>query len=814
MNKSYHPENIEKEAQEFWEKNDSFVVFEDSKKEKFYCLSMFPYPSGSAHMGHVRNYTIGDAISRFQRLLGKNVLQPMGWDAFGLPAENAAIKNNIQPADWTRQNIENMKSQFKSMGFAYDWKRELATCDPDYYKWEQWFFIEMLNKGLAYQEDAEVNWDPVEETVLANEQVEDGKGWRSGANIERKKLKQWFLRITDYAEEILQETNNLNGWPEKVKAMQKNWIGKSEGMEFLFNFEDKRTPISVFTTRPDTIMGVTFLAISGDHPITLELKKENQNIRKFVKKINSIKLSEAELVKQEKLGIDAGISAIHPFSKEEIPIWIANFVLSGYGSGALMGVPAHDQRDLEFAKKYNLKIKQVIKGTSNNKLEKEAILEKNKLINSGEFDGLDFDEAFGQIEIKSKKLKCGRKKINYRLRDWGVSRQRYWGAPIPIVKNLKGKTEQAREIPVLLPTEVNFSGVKSPLPKMKEFTHISYNKEKFTRETDTFDTFFESSWYYTRFASFNCKNAMLDERAKYWLPVDQYVGGVEHAVLHLLYSRFFYRCLRDMGMVEGSEPFTNLLCQGMVLKDGFKMSKSKGNTIDPNDLVKKYGADSLRLFVMFAAPPDQSFEWSDKGIQGSHRFLKRIWNLVYNHIDAGLKFKQSFNTKNKNVLALINKTHMNLSKVKDDYERRHSFNTAIASIMELSNSIPKEFLSKESNIYERSSADEAIKYILIMLSPITPHITHFLWKEMGNKKAIIDVNWPNTIDELLVKETLELAIQINGKLRTTLKVRSEENEDEILKIIAKDKKIAIYIEGKKNTRHIYIEGKLVNLVVK
>ena len=814
MNKSYHPENIEKEAQEFWEKNDSFVVFEDSKKEKFYCLSMFPYPSGSAHMGHVRNYTIGDAISRFQRLLGKNVLQPMGWDAFGLPAENAAIKNNIQPAEWTRQNIENMKSQFKSMGFAYDWKRELATCDPDYYKWEQWFFIEMLNKGLAYQEDAEVNWDPVEETVLANEQVEDGKGWRSGANIERKKLKQWFLRITDYAEEILQETNNLNGWPEKVKAMQKNWIGKSEGMEFLFNFEDKRTPISVFTTRPDTIMGVTFLAISGDHPITLELKKENQNIRKFVKKINSIKLSEAELVKQEKLGIDAGISAIHPFSKEEIPIWIANFVLSGYGSGALMGVPAHDQRDLEFAKKYNLKIKQVIKGTSNNKLEKEAILEKNKLINSGEFDGLDFDEAFGQIEIKSKKLKCGRKKINYRLRDWGVSRQRYWGAPIPIVKNLKGKTEQAREIPVLLPTEVNFSGVKSPLPKMKEFTHISYNKEKFTRETDTFDTFFESSWYYTRFASFDCKNAMLDERAKYWLPVDQYVGGVEHAVLHLLYSRFFYRCLRDMGMVEGSEPFTNLLCQGMVLKDGFKMSKSKGNTIDPNDLVKKYGADSLRLFVMFAAPPDQSFEWSDKGIQGSHRFLKRIWNLVYNHIDAGLKFKQSFNTKNKNVLALRNKTHMTLSKVKDDYERRHSFNTAIASIMELSNSIPKEFLSKESNIYERSSADEAIKYILIMLSPITPHITHFLWKEMGNKKAIIDVNWPNTIDELLVKETLELAIQINGKLRTTLKVRSEENEDEILKIIAKDKKIANYIEGKKITRHIYIEGKLVNLVVK
>ena len=810
---AYLPESVEKEAQEFWEKNESFSVTEDPSKEKFYCLSMFPYPSGSAHMGHVRNYTIGDVISRFQRLLGKNVLQPMGWDAFGLPAENAAIKNKVQPANWTNQNIEKMRSQLRKMGFAYDWKREFATCDPKYYKWEQWFFIEMLNKGLAYQDEAEVNWDPVEETVLANEQVEDGKGWRSGAKIERRKLKQWFLKITDYAEEILEETDKLDGWPEQVKAMQKNWIGKSVGMKFIFNSKKEDIPISVFTTRPDTIMGVTFLAISGDHPIALDLEKENEDIKSFLKDINPTKLSEADLAKQEKLGIDTGLKATHPFSKEDIPIWIANFVLSAYGSGALMGVPAHDERDYEFAKKYSLNIKQVIKGPSEHKIEDGAIVEKNRLINSGEFDGLNFDEAFKQIDKKAIELKCGQRQTNYRLRDWGVSRQRYWGAPIPVVKNTKGDVEGAKDIPVLLPTEVNFSGVKSPLSKMEKFTKVSYENKEFIRETDTFDTFFESSWYYARFASFDCNNAMLDERAKYWLPVDQYVGGIEHAVLHLLYSRFFYRCLRDLDLVEGSEPFLNLLCQGMVLKDGSKMSKSKDNIVDPNEVIKEYGADTLRLFVMFASPPDQSFEWSNQGLKGAFRFLNRIWNLVQNHIRSGRIENQSFLNQPGEVSDLRNKTHKTLAKVKDDFMRRHAFNSAIASIMELVNAIPKTFISQQASLEERSAADEAINNILIMLSPITPHISHCLWNQLCKDEAIIDVTWPEANEQLLKDKTIHLVVQVNGKLRANIDVDLKTTQKEIEELALKHDNIKKHIEGKEVNRFIYIPSKLLNIVV-
>ena len=812
-NKVYSHKDVEKEAQEFWEKNQVFSVTEDPNKEKFYCLSMFPYPSGSAHMGHVRNYTLGDAISRFQRLLGKNVLQPMGWDAFGLPAENAAIKNKVQPADWTNQNIEKMRSQLRKMGFAYDWKREFATSDPKYYKWEQWFFIEMLNKGLAYQDEAEVNWDPVEETVLANEQVEDGKGWRSGAKIERRKLKQWFLKITDYAEEILEETDKLDGWPEQVKAMQKNWIGKSVGMKFIFNSKKEDIPISVFTTRPDTIMGVTFLAISGDHPIALNLEKENEEIKSFLKDINSIKLSEADLAKQEKLGIDTGLKATHPFSKEDIPIWIANFVLSAYGSGALMGVPAHDERDFEFAKKYSLQIKQVIEGSSENKIEDGAVIERNLLINSGEFDGLNFDEAFKQIDKKAKKLKCGQRHTNYRLRDWGVSRQRYWGAPIPVVKNLKGDVEGAKEIPVLLPTEVEFSGVKSPLSEMEEFTKVSYGAKDFIRETDTFDTFFQSSWYYARFASFDSDSAMLDERAKYWLPVDQYVGGIEHAVLHLLYSRFFYRCLRDLDLVEGSEPFLNLLCQGMVLKDGLKMSKSKDNVVDPDEIIEEYGADALRLFIMFVAPPDQSFEWSDQGLQGASRYLNRLWNLVQEHIKSGLRKDLNFSDSSEQVGALRNKTHQTLSKIKDDFLRRHSFNTAIASVMELTNAIPKDFLSAKATEAEKSSVKEAINTILISLSPISPHITHALWRQLGNEEAIIDVNWPEADKNLLKEKSVEIAIQINGKLRGTVTVESNLPQKEIEALAREQENIKKYIENKKIKKVIYIDKKLLNLVV-
>jgi len=811
--KVYSHKEVENEAQDFWDSNEVFSVTEDPNKEKFYCLSMFPYPSGSAHMGHVRNYTLGDAISRFQRLLGKNVLQPMGWDAFGLPAENAAIENKVQPSDWTNRNIEKMRSEFKKMGFAYDWKREFATCDPDYYKWEQWFFIEMMNKGIAYQTEADVNWDPVEETVLANEQVEDGKGWRSGANIERRKLKQWFLKITDYAEEMLQETDNLDGWPERVKAMQKNWIGRSEGMKFDFNYKKEAPPISVFTTRPDTIMGVTFLAVSGDHPIALDLEKENKTIKAFLKDINSIKLSEADLAKQEKLGIDTGLKANHPFSKKEIPIWIANFVLSGYGSGALMGVPAHDERDFEFAKKYNIEIKQVIKGTLNKTIEEGAILEKNELINSNEFDGLSFDKAFEQIDKKAKKLKCGKKQINYRLRDWGVSRQRYWGAPIPAVKNSKGDLQGATDIPVVLPTEVEFSGVKSPLSEMEEFTKVSLEGEEFIRETDTFDTFFESSWYYARFASFDNNEAMLDERAKYWLPVDQYVGGIEHAVLHLLYSRFFYRCLRDLGLVEGSEPFLNLLCQGMVLKDGSKMSKSKGNIVDPNEVIDLYGADTLRLFVMFVAPPDQSFEWSEQGLQGASRYLNRLWNLVQEHLDSESKKELDFIDSSESVTTLRNKTHQTLSKVKDDFLRRHSFNTAIASIMELTNAIPKEFLAVNAKDSEKSSVREAINTILISLSPITPHITHALWNQLGNQNIIIDVEWPEADESLLEKKSIEIAIQINGKLRGQITVDSNLPQIEIEKIAKGEENIRKYIEGKDTKKIIYIDKKLLNFVI-
>ena len=808
----YIPKKVEKQAQDFWESNNSFSVTEDQNKEKFYCLSMFPYPSGFAHMGHVRNYTLGDAISRFQRLLGKNVLQPMGWDAFGLPAENAAIKNMVHPSSWTNRNIENMRSQLKKMGFAYDWKRELTTCDPEYYKWEQWFFIEMLKKGLAYQDEAEVNWDPVEETVLANEQVEDGKGWRSGAKIERKKLKQWFLKITDYAEELFEETDKLDGWPEQVKAMQKNWIGKSEGMKFIFEVKRGQAPISVFTTRPDTIMGVTFLAVSGNHPIALNLEKENEGIKTFLKDINSIKLSEADLVKQEKLGIDTGLKATHPFSKEQIPIWISNFVLFEYGSGALMGVPGHDERDHEFAKKYGLDIKQVIKGSSKDKIEVQAIIEKNELINSGEFDGLHFDEAFEHIDKKAQNLKCGQRQTNYRLRDWGVSRQRYWGAPIPVVKNPEGDIEGAKDLPVLLPTKVEFSGIKSPLSEMEEFTKVFYDGKEFTRETDTFDTFFQSSWYYARFASFDSDKAMLDERAKYWLPVDQYVGGIEHAVLHLLYSRFIYRCLRDLDLVEGSEPFLNLLCQGMVLKDGSKMSKSKDNIVDPDEVIKEYGADTLRLFIMFVAPPNKSFEWSEQGLQGASRYLNRLWNLVQEHINSGITKGLDFSDSSEQVKSLRNKTHQTLLKVKDDFLRRHSFNTAIASIMELTNAIPKDFLSTKANKAEKSSVSEAINTILISLSPITPHITHSLWNQLGNEEAIINVTWPEPDESLLEKKFVEIAIQINGKLRGSITVDSNLSQKEIEKLAQKQENIKKYIENKDIKKVIYIENKILNIV--
>jgi leucyl-tRNA synthetase len=811
--KTYEPEKLEREIQQFWNENEMFSVTEDPEKEKFFCLSMFPYPSGSIHMGHVRNYTIGDTISRFQRMLGKNVMQPMGWDAFGLPAENAAIKNKVSPSDWTEQNISSMKLQLQRMGFAYDWKREFATCSPDYYKWEQWFFLQLLEKGLVYQEEAEVNWDPIDETVLANEQVIDGKGWRSGAEVEKRRLKQWFLKITDYAEELLEGTEKLDGWPEQVKTMQKNWIGKSEGMEFTFKLKNMEESVEVYTTRPDTIMGVSFLALSTNHDLALAASESDSSIKKFIEDQKKTKVAEADLAKQEKLGIDTGLYAIHPFTGEELPIWIGNFVLSEYGSGALMAVPAHDQRDYEFAKKYNLSIKQVIEGSKDDDINEAAILEKNNLINSREFDGLDFTRAFKAIELKSKQLGCGFRKVNYRLRDWGVSRQRYWGAPIPILKNFNNDTFPAKELPVKLPTDVKFSGVSSPLSLLNDFIEIKQDGQDLRRETDTFDTFFESSWYYARFASFDSESSMLDERAKYWLPVDQYVGGIEHAVLHLLYSRFFFRCLRDLGLVEGDEPFDNLLCQGMVLKDGSKMSKSKGNTVDPEGLISKYGADTVRLFVMFAAPPDQSLEWSDQGVQGSFRFLNRIWNLIQEHVDTGIPEKLEFDNNNKEALSLRIKTHQTLKKVKDDYERRHAFNTAIASVMELSNKIPKQFITNNSSVSERSAAHEAIMNIVIMLAPITPHLSQHLWWELGKDTPIIDHAWPEADPELLIEETVEIAVQINGKLRATVNLDPNANQETFENKALADVNVQKYLENKDIKKIIFVPGRLINIVI-
>ena len=809
----YEPGDIEEQVQSYWEAEKTFSVTEDTSKEKYFCLSMFPYPSGSIHMGHVRNYSIGDAISRFQRMLGKNVLQPMGWDAFGLPAENAAINNKVQPSAWTLENIESMKKQLTRLGFAYDWEREFATSDASYYKWEQWFFLQLLDKGLAYQEEADVNWDPVDQTVLANEQVIDGKGWRSGAEIERKRLKQWFLKITDYAEELLDGTDKLTGWPEQVKIQQKNWIGKSEGMNFSFKVKSKESEIRVFTTRPDTIMGVSFIAISASHVLAKEVSEDRKDIKNFIEKQISLKQSEADFAKQEKEGIFTDLYAIHPFTNEQIPIWIANFVLSDYGSGALMAVPAHDQRDFEFATKYDLPILPVIKNSKGDEKKMlEALTEKDELINSGEFDGLNFDEAFKEIEKKAKDLNCGYRETVYRLRDWGVSRQRYWGAPIPVLTDGEN-TFHADDLPVKLPSNVKFEGVSSPLKRMPEFLNVDQKGVKLTRETDTFDTFFESSWYYARFASFDSNKSMLDDRANYWLPVDQYIGGIEHAVLHLLYSRFFYRCMRDLGLVDGDEPFTNLLCQGMVLKDGSKMSKSKGNTVDPEDLIKKYGADTVRLFVLFAAPPEQSLEWSDQGVQGAHRFINRIWRLINQHIESGIPQKNNVTETEGGLRELRSKVHKTLAKVKDDYLRRHSFNTAIAAIMELSNSIPREFLESSAANQERVVANEAVESILLMLNPITPHLCQHLWWKLYPEECIADKAWPIIEKSLLTDDTFKIAIQVNGKLRSEIEVEKDSPEEMIQSLAVEDEKVNKYIAGQEIKKVIYITGKVINIVV-
>ncbi len=818
MQYEYNAKTIEKEAQEYWEKNNSFVVTEDPSKEKYYCLSMLPYPSGRLHMGHVRNYSIGDVISRYQKMLGKNVMQPIGWDAFGLPAENAAIKNKVPPASWTYENITHMKEQLIELGFGYDWSRELATCHPEYYKWEQWFFIKLFEKGLVYKKKAVVNWDPVDQTVLANEQVVEGCGWRSGAPVEKKEISQWYMKITDYADELLADIQKLEGWPDAVRMMQTNWIGKSVGLDINFKIDESNS-LTVYTTRPDTLFGVTYLAIAAEHPIAIKAGKDSQKIQSFLDECKKMETAEAAMETMEKKGIDSGIKCVHPLTGEEISIWIANFVLMGYGTGAVMSVPAHDQRDYEFAKKYNIPMLDVISDTSGHvDTSKEAYVEKGLLINSGEFTGLGFDEAFDAISEKLSSLSAGEKKTNFRLRDWGVSRQRYWGCPIPIIScpSCGDIPEKIDALPVRLPESVAIDGAGSPLKKMPEFYSTDCPKcgGKAQRETDTFDTFFESSWYFARYTCVDQKESILDERANYWLPVDQYVGGIEHAILHLLYSRFFTKLLRDEGIVQTGEPFTNLLTQGMVLKDGAKMSKSKGNTVDPQEMISKYGADTARLFILFAAPPTQDLEWSDSGIEGAHRFINKFFRLVISFI--ALKKEKTVSKIDTSKLtgeqkSIRQKTHLALQKVGDDFGRRHSFNTAIATMMELNNTISR--LNDDSD-QGMAIKQEAIEIMVKCLSPVMPHVCHHLWFMLGGLNAVVDSSWPEVDESALVQENVQIIAQVNGKLRAKIIAPVDSTNQTVEQIALADEKIKKFTDNKELIKVIVVPNKLINIVTK
>jgi len=815
MQDNYDPQAIEQQVQKFWQENQVFKVSEDARKEKFYCLSMFPYPSGRLHMGHVRNYSIGDVISRYQRMQGKNVLQPMGWDAFGLPAENAAHKNKSHPAKWTYSNIDYMRGQLKRLGFGYDWDRELATCTPEYYRWEQWLFTKLYEKGLVYKKNAVVNWDPVDQTVLANEQVVDGRGWRSGALVERKEIPQWFMKITDYADELLTEVDKLEGWPEQVRTMQRNWIGRSEGVELQFEVEGEE-PLTVYTTRPDTLMGVTYVAVAAEHPLTLKAAQASDELQVFIEECKTTKVAEADMATMEKKGVDTGLKAKHPVTGDEVPVYAANFVLADYGSGAVMSVPAHDQRDYEFAQQYGLPVKQVIFPVNDESCDitKAAFTEKGVLQNSAQFDGKTSAEAFEAIaEFLSAQGK-GEKQVNFRLRDWGVSRQRYWGTPIPIIncESCGSVAVPEDQLPVILPEDAAFGDdVGSPIKKMPEFYETTCPKcgGKAERETDTFDTFFESSWYYARFT---CPDAdsMLDERANYWLPVDQYVGGIEHAVLHLLYARFFHKLMRDVGLITASdEPFSHLLTQGMVLKDGTKMSKSKGNTVDPQGLIDEYGADTVRLFTMFAAPPEQSLEWSDSGVDGASRFLKRLYRLIHTHVTAGNAGEVDKANLSDEQKALRLKLHQTVKKVGDDIGRRYTFNTAIAAVMELTNEIAK---FKDESANGRAVMQEALDAMVLMLSPIVPHFSHAMWQSLGHETPVIDETWPEADESALVQDSIELMVQVNGKLRSKIKVAADADKEAIEALAQSDSNVQAHTEGKTVRKIIVVPGRLVNIV--
>ena len=812
---NYNPQALEENAQQYWLEQNSFAVRQDDTREKFYCLAMFPYPSGQLHMGHVRNYTIADVIARYQRMQGKNVLQPMGWDAFGLPAENAAIKHNVPPAQWTAQNIDDMRAQLRRLGFAYDWDRELATCDPDYYRWEQWFFTRLFEKGLAYKKKAEVNWCETDQTVLANEQVVDGCCWRCDNPVERREIDQWFIRITDYAEQLLTDLDQLDQWPEQVRTMQRNWIGRSEGVELDFDYNGES--LTVYTTRPDTLMGATYMAVAPQHPIARQAAAGDPVLASFIESIANVPVAEAHMATMEKLGMDTGLTATHPLTGEPIPIWIANFVLMSYGSGAVMCVPAHDDRDHAFASKYQLPIVQVVDKPGYNYdadvwqdwyAEKSS---KTRTINTGEFNGRHFEEAFNGIADKLQEVGKGKRTVNYRLRDWGVSRQRYWGAPIPIINCDACGTVPVPEsdLPVVLPTNVAFEGVGSPIKSMPEFyeTECPACGGAATRETDTFDTFMESSWYYARYGCAQNDKAMLDAEADYWTPVDQYVGGIEHAILHLLYSRFYHKLLRDEGLVSSDEPFTRLLTQGMVLKDGAKMSKSKGNTVDPQSLIDRYGADTVRLFSMFAAPPEQSLEWSDAGVEGANRFLKRLWKLGATHIGAGAAPALDIVKLSDQQKAVRRKLHETIAKVSDDYGRRQTFNTAIAAVMELCNELGR--LGSEDN--DRAIMDEALRGIVLMLSPIVPHICHTLWRALGESSDILGQQWPAVDESALSRDSIELVIQVKGKVRGKVSVSADADDATIQQAALAQDNVSRFVEELGDYAMKIVPGKLVSI---
>ncbi|AZZ46832.1 leucine--tRNA ligase [Pseudomonadaceae bacterium SI-3] len=866
MHEQYQPREIEAAAQSHWDAQKSFEVSEQPGKDTFYCLSMFPYPSGKLHMGHVRNYTIGDVIARFQRMQGKNVLQPMGWDAFGMPAENAAMKNKVAPAKWTYENIDYMRTQLKSLGLAVDWTREVTTCKPDYYRWEQWLFTRLYEKGVIYRKNGTVNWDPVDQTVLANEQVIDGRGWRSGALIEKREIPMYYFKITAYADELLESLDELDGWPEQVKTMQRNWIGKSRGMEISFPYDvasiGSEGVMKVFTTRPDTLMGATYVAVAAEHPLATLAAQNNAQLQAFIDECKRGGVAEADIATQEKKGLATSLRVQHPLTGELLPVWVANYVLMNYGEGAVMAVPAHDERDFAFATKYDLPIKPVVRTSAGDETPapwNDAYGEHGELINSGDFDGLDFDGAFDAMEAALQRKGLGEARTQFRLRDWGISRQRYWGCPIPIIhcETCGDVPVPEDQLPVVLPEDVVPDGAGSPLARMPEFYDCSCPKcgAAAKRETDTMDTFVESSWYFARYASPHYDQGMVDPAAaNHWLPVDQYIGGIEHAILHLLYARFFHKLMRDEGLVSSNEPFKNLLTQGMVIADTYyrtlenggkdwfnpadviverdakakvigaklasdglpveiggteKMSKSKNNGVDPQAMIDTYGADTCRLFMMFASPPDMSLEWSDSGVEGASRFLRRVWRLAHAHVSAGAVAKLDISALSDEQKAVRRAIHLAIKQASQDVGQHHKFNTAIAQVMTLMNVLEKAAAATEQ---DRALLQEGLETVALLLAPITPHISHELWQQLGNNGSIIDAQWPAVDESALVQDSLTLVVQVNGKLRGQIEVPASATREEVEATARANENVVRFTEGLTIRKVIVVPGKLVNIV--